>query len=386
MHWTAFNNVPDGRRHWRRRLDHSVQNMDDSVVCRVVWSSHLRIVDEHAHVDGDGGCSLVQHGHHLSIGQVSAHDRTASDVVQQNVCQVRQRQKAVNVRSIGGRCSLKGCVSWSEQSQDCGIIQSTIQILLQQCSLEVVVDVTAFNNVPNRVGHRRWWQQHCVNDVHHSIVSRNVCYSHHRIVDEYTLFRNGHCDIRAQKGGNHLSIHQGRAQCLACNNVVGQNFSQVLEGQQIFSSDLECCNQCANRIIGGRKNSERTFSAQSTSEISGQDSGLEQLVVWAVHNHVHNRVGWQGVDSDGAHHACGRMAINAAVVVVSSWGIKGVRANADWLVRGHDSIERKVNRIPEGVLGDSIGNAIHVVISSHVEEGNTLTLLNCQCSRNKSEV
>ena len=237
---TAFNDVPDGRRHWRRRLDQSVQNMDDSIVSCVVWSSHLRIVDEHAHVGGDGGRSLVQHGHHLSVGQVSAHDRTAGNVVQEDVCQVRQRQEASDVRSVSCGCGFESSIGRSKQGQNCGIVQCTIQTLLQQCCFEVGVVVTAFNDVPDCGCYRGW------------------------------------------------------------------------------------------------------------------------------------------IDSDGAHHSRGRMAINAAVVVVSSWGIKGERANADWLVRGHDSIERKVNRISEGVLGDSIGNAIHVVISSHVEEGNAFALLNGQ--------
>ncbi len=198
---TRYNDVPNGCCHRRRRLDQSVQNVDDSIVSCVVWSSHLCIVDEHAHVDGDSGRPLVQHGDHLSIGQVSAHDRTASDVVQQNVCQVRQRQKAVNVRSVGGGCSFKGCIGWSEQSQDCGIIQGTIQILLQQCCFEVGVVGAALHDVPDCGCYRGW------------------------------------------------------------------------------------------------------------------------------------------IDSDCAHHACGRMAINAAVVVVGSWGIKSVRSNADWLVRRHDRIE-----------------------------------------------
>ena len=156
--------------------------------------------------------------------------------------------------------------------------------------------------------------------MNHAVVGQNVRHNHLGVVDEHAVGVDRHRHVSAVERRHHHAVRQVRAQRRAAHHVVGQ------DGRQ----QIDVCKNSLDRARGKRCKSgvrrcehrERTFAAQRLHKASSHHSRLKRRVIFAVDDDVHHRVGWQGVDRDGGHHALSGMFTNAAIVIVRARSVE----------------------------------------------------------------
>ena len=138
-----------------------------------------------------------------------------------------------------------------------------------------------------------WWEKHSVDDVHHTVVGRDVGHSDGGVIDHDCTVHDGDGDVFTEHGGEHLAVHEVGAECSGPHNVVEQDVPKAFEGEEVFGSDAEFSDQSSDCSIGRCEDRKWAVAGQGVGEFSRDDGRLEKSVVFAVR--LPRRPRWSGL-------------------------------------------------------------------------------------------
>ena len=131
-----------------------------------------------------------------------------------------------------------------------------------------------------------WWHQHNVDDVHHTVVGSNVRYCDSGVVDHDRSVHDGNADVSTVQGGEGVAVHEVGAERSGAHHVVGEDVSEVFQGEEVIGCDAELCDKGRNGVVGWSKDGEWTVTGQCAGKVSLDDGSFKQRMVVAVYHHV----------------------------------------------------------------------------------------------------